>query len=107
MENKNARTRGPPSFDVQLLLARVSGAGAASAAPVKAQADQGDGRWLAKELALAYEKLKARIRAKVEHPCHGVKNIFQHKKVRYKGVAKNDAQLHTQFGARTLSMIRL
>ena len=59
-----------------------------------------------KNLALAYEKLKARIRAKVEHPFHVVKNIFQHKKVRYKGVAKNDAQLHTLFALSNLYMVR-
>ncbi len=29
-----------------------------------------------KESALAYEKLKARIRAKVEQPFHVVENIF-------------------------------
>ncbi len=29
-----------------------------------------------KESALAYEKLKARIRAKVEQPLHVVENIF-------------------------------
>lgn len=59
-----------------------------------------------KNLALAYEKLKARIRAKVEHPFHVVKNIFQHKKVRYKGVAKNDAQLHTLFALSNLYRVR-
>ena len=59
-----------------------------------------------KNLALAYEKFKARIRAKVEHPFHVVKNIFQHKKVRYKGVAKNDAQLHTLFALSNLYMVR-
>ena len=59
-----------------------------------------------KNLALAYEKLKARIRAKVEHPFHVVKNIFQHKEVRYKGVAKNDAQLHTLFALSNLYMVR-
>ncbi len=46
-----------------------------------------------KKLAQAYEKLKARIRARVEHPFHVIKNIFKHKKTRYRGLAKNDAQL--------------
>ena len=36
-----------------------------------------------KDLALAYEKLKARIRAKVEHPFQVVKNLFKHNKTRY------------------------
>jgi IS5 family transposase len=39
------------------------------------------------------EHLKASVRAKVEHPFHVVKNLFKHKKVRYKGLAKNEAQL--------------
>jgi hypothetical protein len=41
------------------------------------------------------ETLKARIRAKVEHPFHVIKNLFHFKKVRYKGLAKNTAQLST------------
>ena len=44
------------------------------------------------------EQLKASIRAKVEHPFHVIKNLFRHKKVRYKGMAKNQAQLHSLFG---------
>ena len=39
------------------------------------------------------EQLKASIRAKVEHPFHVIKNLFRHKKVRYKGLARNEAQL--------------
>ncbi len=48
------------------------------------------------------EKLKAQVRAKVEHPFHIVKNIFQLKKVRYRGLAKNTAQLFTLFGMANL-----
>ena len=48
------------------------------------------------------EKLKASVRAKVEHPFHIIKNIFQLKKVRYKGLAKNTAQLFTLFGLANL-----
>jgi IS5 family transposase len=44
------------------------------------------------------EHLKASVRAKVEHPFHVVKNLFQHRKVRYRGLAKNTAQLFTLFG---------
>jgi hypothetical protein len=44
------------------------------------------------------EKLKASMRAKVEHPFHIVKNIFCMKKVRYRGLFKNTAQLFTLFG---------
>jgi transposase, IS5 family len=59
-----------------------------------------------KDLALAYEKLKASIRAKVEHPFHVVKNIFKHKKTRYRGIAKNDAQLNVLFALSNLYMVR-
>lgn len=43
------------------------------------------------------ERLNASIRAKVEHPFHVVKNLLRHKKVRYKGLAKNEAQLLSLF----------
>jgi transposase, IS5 family len=59
-----------------------------------------------KQLAQAYETLKAKIRARVEHPFHVVKNIFKHKKVRYKGLLKNDAQLNTLFALSNLYMVR-
>lgn len=48
------------------------------------------------------EQLKASVRAKVEHPFHIVKNLFRHKKVRYKGLAKNEAQLFSLFGLANL-----
>jgi len=48
------------------------------------------------------EKIKASIRAKVEHPFHVVKNLFRHKKARYKGLAKNHAQLLSLFGLASL-----
>ena len=48
------------------------------------------------------EQLKASVRAKVEHPFHVVKNLFRHKKVRYKGLAKNAAQLFTLFALANL-----
>lgn len=59
-----------------------------------------------KKLAQAHEKLKARVRAYVEHPFHVVKNIFRHKKVRYKGIAKNDAQLNVLFALSNLYLMR-
>ena len=48
------------------------------------------------------EQLKASVRAKVEHPFHVVKNLFRHKKTRYKGLAKNEAQLFSLFGLANL-----
>ena len=59
-----------------------------------------------KDLARLNEKLKASLRAKVEHPFHVVKNIFKHTKARYKGLAKNDAQLHTLFALSNLYRVR-
>lgn len=55
-----------------------------------------------KALTRALERVKAQIRARVEHPFHVVKNLFKHKKVRYKGLAKNDAQLYSLFGLANL-----
>ena len=46
----------------------------------------------------AAEKIKASVRAYVEHPFHLVKNIFRHRKVRYRGLVKNGHQLYTLFG---------
>ncbi len=46
----------------------------------------------------AVEKAKAAVRAFVEHPFHILKNIFKHRKVRYRGLAKNGHQLYTLFG---------
>lgn len=48
------------------------------------------------------EQLKASVRAKVEHPFHIVKNLFRHRKARYKGLAKNTAQLHMLFALANL-----
>jgi IS5 family transposase len=55
-----------------------------------------------KTLTKALERVKAQIRARVEHPFHVVKNLFHYKKVRYKGLAKNEAQLYSLFGLANL-----
>ena len=55
-----------------------------------------------KELTQALEKAKAQARAYVEHPFHVVKNLFRHRKTRYRGLAKNTAQLHTLFALANL-----
>ena len=44
------------------------------------------------------EHAKASIRAKVEHPFHVVKNLFRHRKTRYKGLPKNTAHMFMLFG---------
>jgi IS5 family transposase len=53
-----------------------------------------------------FERLKASIRAKVEHPFHVVKNLFRHRKTRYRGLAKNEAQLFSLFGFANLMLAR-
>lgn len=52
------------------------------------------------------EKKKAQVRALVEHPFHIIKNLFKHRKVRYRGLAKNLAQLHTLFALANLHLAR-
>ena len=52
------------------------------------------------------EQLKASVRAKVEHPFRVIKCQFGFTKVRYKGLAKNTAQLVTLFALSNLSMVR-
>lgn len=48
------------------------------------------------------EKIKASIRAKFEHPFHAIKDLFRHRKTRYRGLAKNHAQLFSLFGLANL-----
>ena len=48
----------------------------------------------------------ASVRAKVEHPCRVIKRQFGHVKVRYRGLAKNTAQLVTLFALSNLWMVR-
>ncbi len=52
------------------------------------------------------ERIKASIRAKVEHPFRVIKRQFGHVKVRYRGLAKNTAQLRTLFALANLWMVR-
>ena len=55
-----------------------------------------------KTLTQALERVKAQIRSKVEHPFHVVKNLFHYRRVRYKGLAKNEAQLYALFALANL-----
>jgi len=52
------------------------------------------------------ERLKASVRAKVEHPFRVIKRQFGFVKVRYRGLAKNTAQLTTLFALSNLWMVR-
>ena len=42
----------------------------------------------------------------VEHPFHIVKNRFHHKKLRYRGLKKNTAQLYTLFALANLVIVK-
>ena len=59
-----------------------------------------------KSVAQAYEKLETQVRSRVDHPFHVVKNIFKFKKTRYKGLAKNDAQLNMLPALSSLYLLR-
>ena len=52
------------------------------------------------------EKMKASVRAKVEHPFRVIKQQFGFTKVRYRGLAKNTAQIVTLFALSNLWMAR-
>jgi IS5 family transposase len=52
------------------------------------------------------ERLKAGVRAKVEHPFRVLKCQFGYLKARYRGLAKNAAQIETQFALANLWMAR-
>ncbi|NJK42330.1 MAG: IS5 family transposase [Aquincola sp.] len=52
------------------------------------------------------ERIKASIRAKVEHPFRVIKRQFGFTKVRYRGLRKNTAQLVTLFALSNLWMVR-
>ena len=58
------------------------------------------------EISDQIEKLKASVRAKVEHPFRVIKRQFGHTKVRYRGLKKNTAQLITLFALSNLWMAR-
>lgn len=59
-----------------------------------------------KESIKALERAKAQVRAIVEHPFHVLKNLFKHRKVRYRGLAKNTAQLFSLFGLVNLMLAK-
>ena len=74
---------------------------AAKRGKVKAMAEG-----LVKELTVQFERRKAQVRARVEHPFHILKNLFRHRKTRYRGLAKNTAQLHSLFALANLFIAR-
>ena len=52
------------------------------------------------------EHLVAKVRARVEHPFRVIKRQFGYTKVRYRGLAKNGAQVATLFALSNLWMAR-
>ena len=54
----------------------------------------------------SYERSKARLRARVEHPFRVIKRQFGFTKVRYRGLAKNTAQLKMLFTLANLWKVR-
>jgi IS5 family transposase len=59
-----------------------------------------------RDLAEPVERALAQVRAVVEHPFHIVKNRFHHKKLRYRGLKKNTAQLYTLFALANLVIVK-
>jgi IS5 family transposase len=59
-----------------------------------------------RDWAEAVERALSQVRAWVEHPFQVVKNLFRHKKLRYRGLAKNTAQLHTLFALANLVIVK-
>jgi IS5 family transposase len=59
-----------------------------------------------KQLTEELETLRARFRARVEHPFRVLKRQFGYMSVRYRGMAKNAAQVLTLFALSNLWMMR-
>lgn len=59
-----------------------------------------------KEVTVWLEHLRAKVRARVEHPFRVIKQQFGFQKTRYRGLAKNGAQLNTLFALANLWMAR-
>jgi IS5 family transposase len=59
-----------------------------------------------RDLAEPGERALSQVRAWVEHPFHIVKNQFRHKRLRYRGLAKNTAQLRTLFALANLVIVK-
>src|SRR5438105_763750 len=52
------------------------------------------------------ERLEAQVRARGEHSFRVIKRQFGYVKVRYRGLTKNTAQLHTLFALANIWMVR-
>ena len=59
-----------------------------------------------RDLAEPVERALAQVRAVVEYPFPIIKNRFRHKKLRYRGLKKNTAQLYTLFALANLVIVK-
>jgi IS5 family transposase len=59
-----------------------------------------------RDVAEPVERALSQVRAWVEHPFHVVKNLFRHKKLRYRGLFKNTAQLYALFALANLVIVK-
>jgi IS5 family transposase len=59
-----------------------------------------------KALTQICERIKARVRARVEHPYHVIKNLFGYRKVSYSGIAKNAARVKVHAALANLYIAR-
>jgi transposase, IS5 family len=59
-----------------------------------------------RDVAEPVERALSQVRAWVEHPFHIIKNLFRHKKLRYRGLTKNTAQLRTLFALANLVIVK-
>jgi IS5 family transposase len=59
-----------------------------------------------RDLAEPVERALAQLRAPVEHPFHVIKDLFRHKKLRYRGLFKNTAQLYSLFALANLVIVK-
>ena len=73
---------------------------------IKAAMTQGGAKRSLMQTIAQIKKLKASIRAKVEHPFHIVKNLFKYKKHSYKGIAKNAERHIVLFALANLVIVK-
>jgi IS5 family transposase len=59
-----------------------------------------------RDVAEPVERALSQVRAWVEHPFHIIKNRFHHKKLRYRGLFKNTAQLYALFALANLLIVK-
>lgn len=59
-----------------------------------------------RDLAEPVERALSQLRAPVEHPFHVIKNRFHYRKVRYRGLKKNTAQLYSLFALANLAIVK-